>query len=65
MSKTNTRWAVIAIDWGDPNVISWWDDKAKADKVAERLDGLALRAAVLPEGHHLILDRNSKAQCSK
>lgn len=52
------RWAVIAIDWGDPNVLSWWDSKEDAEKVADRMDGLALRATVVPEGHPLILDSN-------
>jgi len=52
------RWAVIAIDWGDPNVLSWWDDKEQAEKVAERFDGLSLRATVVPEGHPMILDGN-------
>jgi hypothetical protein len=49
-------WAVIAIDWQDPNVLSWWENKEDAEKVADRFDGLALRAAVVPEGDPRILD---------
>jgi hypothetical protein len=51
-----TRWAVIAIDWGRPNVLSWWADRALAEQVADRLDGLSLRAIVVPEGDPMILD---------
>jgi hypothetical protein len=53
-SPTPTRWAVIAIDWSPPNVLSWWDTEAEADKVAERFDSVALRAVAVPEGHPLI-----------
>lgn len=48
------RWAVIAVDWGAPNVLSWWDSEAQADKVAERFDDLSLRCVAVPEGHPLI-----------
>jgi hypothetical protein len=50
------RWAVIAIDWRAPNVLSWWDTEQEADKVAERFDSLALRAVAVPEGHPMILE---------
>jgi hypothetical protein len=56
------RWAVIAVDWGDPNVLSWWDTEEEADVVAERFDGLSLRTVVVPEGHPMILD-SKKPPC--
>jgi hypothetical protein len=50
------KWAVIAIDWAQPNVISLWDTEAEARSTADRLDGLAMRTAVIPvpEGHPLL-----------
>jgi hypothetical protein len=48
------QWAVIAIDWQAPNVLSWWDCEEQADKVAARFDSLALRAVAVPKGHPLI-----------
>jgi hypothetical protein len=48
------RWAVIAIDWGAPNVLEWWSDEEAAKKSADGFDALALRAVAVPEGHRWI-----------
>jgi hypothetical protein len=48
------QWAVIAIDWQRPNVISWWPTEEQADRVAERFDNLSLRCVSVPRGHPLI-----------
>jgi uncharacterized Zn finger protein (UPF0148 family) len=48
------RWAVVAIDWGEPNVLVWSESEANAKEIANGYDKLALRAVAVPEGHPLI-----------
>lgn len=52
------NWAVVAIDWRPPNVLSLWSTEEKAREVADGLDALALRAAVVfvPDDHPIHIE---------
>ena len=54
-------WAVVCIDWGEPNVVAWWAEEDRAKEMAEGLDALALRCIVLPEGDSRILGERQSA----